>query len=163
METSQIFIENCNNISDKIYDTVRVSLDSSVSFAAIEKIQNYYDTVYSRMQVDMSNIIMVFSFILGLFTICLGVKFVWDAFVAKKWYSDREKILNNIFDAKVKEIQRDFSNLKDSYVLDSILLLKTVTDIVSVKGTCSKLTVIVVVPLDIAVIVPSTTEIILES
>lgn len=121
METSQIFIENCNNVSDRIYDTVRVSLDSSVSFAAIEKIQNYYDVIYSRMQTDMSNIIMVFTFILGLFTICLGVKFVWDAFVAKRWYSDRERVLKNNFDEKVKEIQKDFADLKDSYVLDSIM------------------------------------------
>ena len=71
----QVYRDTIHHVS---FDTSFFSLDTSLSFDAFKYAHSTYNAIYTNLQNDMSNIIMIFAFVIAVLTLFFGANFIWQ-------------------------------------------------------------------------------------
>lgn len=110
-------IKNCKLILDTIhsvsYDTVHtVSYDTvhrvfhDTNYVSLDSMSILYNTIYTNMQNDMSNIIMVFAFVVAVLTIIFGGNFLWQNGAGLRFYNRYKNEISKDFKESILDFQK---------------------------------------------------------
>ena len=91
--THNVFVDS---VYRHFFDTTHTILDTTLSLGAFKNAQDAYNTMYASMQNDMSNIIMIFAFIIAVLTLIFGGNFIWQNGVGLRLYKKSKKDMEEI-------------------------------------------------------------------
>lgn len=98
----QVFKDTVHNV---YFDTTYHSLDTSLSFEAFKYAHDAYKSFYDNMQSDMSNIIMVFAFIVAILTLIFGAHFLWQNGAGFRFFNRFKKEMKTQTEDAVSEMK----------------------------------------------------------
>lgn len=99
----QVFKDTVHNV---YFDTTYHSLDTTLSFEAFKYAHDAYKSFYDNMQSDMSNIIMVFAFIVAILTLIFGAHFLWQNGAGFRFFNRFKKEMKMQTEDAVTEMKK---------------------------------------------------------
>ena len=87
------------------YDTVH-SLSYDTNYVSLDSMSILYNTIYTNMQNDMSNIIMVFAFVVAVLTIIFGGNFLWQNGAGLRFYNRYKSEISKDFKESILDFQK---------------------------------------------------------
>lgn len=101
MNPNNYIINNCNAVIDSIqhvfFDTTHIYMDSAVSFDALIKTQNLYESTIANINTSVNNATTWVGVLITIIALLTGIKFFWDYKLSIAIFHNYTKKINKYY------------------------------------------------------------------